>query len=84
MKANHVFFLLNLLHILLLDVAAWLTLWVFGTSLVPFLLCAVLLSTVQVRALGSSRAQPCSASLGKGSSLCASEGQGAQPCDQSS
>lgn len=52
MKANHVFFLLHLLHILLLDVAAWLTLWVFGTSLVPFLLCAVLLSTVQVRALG--------------------------------
>lgn len=50
MKTNPVFFLLYLLHILLLDVAAWLTLWVFGTSLVPFLLCAVLLSTVQVRA----------------------------------
>ncbi|XP_064432399.1 acyl-CoA (8-3)-desaturase isoform X3 [Mirounga angustirostris] len=50
MKANHVFFLLYLLHILLLDVAAWLTLWVFGTSLVPFLLCAVLLGTVQAQA----------------------------------
>lgn len=49
MKANHGFFLLYLLHILLLDVAAWLTLWVFGTSFVPFLLCAVLLSTAQVR-----------------------------------
>ncbi|XP_025771117.1 fatty acid desaturase 1-like [Puma concolor] len=50
MKANHVFFLLYLLHILLLDVAAWLTLWVFGTSFVPFLLCAVLLSTAQAQA----------------------------------
>lgn len=65
MKANHVFFLLYLLHILLLDVAAWLTLWVFGTSFVPFLVCAVLLSAVQVRALVLSRAQPCSAFLGK-------------------
>lgn len=50
MKANHLFFLVYLLHILLLDVAAWLTLWIFGTSLVPFTLCAVLLSTVQVSA----------------------------------
>ncbi|XP_045711290.1 acyl-CoA (8-3)-desaturase isoform X4 [Phyllostomus hastatus] len=50
MKANHGFFLLYLLHILLLDVAAWLTLWVFGTSFVPFVLCAVLLSTVQAQA----------------------------------
>lgn len=51
MKANHLFFLFYLLHILLLDVAAWLTLWIFGTSLVPFTLCAVLLSTVQVSTL---------------------------------
>nr|KAF6437563.1 fatty acid desaturase 1 [Molossus molossus] len=50
MKANHVFFLLYLLHILLLDVAAWLTLLVFGTSFMPFLLCAVLLSAVQAQA----------------------------------
>lgn len=50
MKANHLFFLAYLLHILLLDVAAWLTLWLFGTSLVPFSLCALLLSMVQVRA----------------------------------
>lgn len=50
MKANHLFFLFYLVHILLLDVAAWLTLWIFGTSLVPFSLCAVLLSTVQVSA----------------------------------
>uniref|UniRef100_A0A2R8MZQ6 Acyl-CoA (8-3)-desaturase n=1 Tax=Callithrix jacchus TaxID=9483 RepID=A0A2R8MZQ6_CALJA len=50
MKANHVFFLLCLLHILLLDGAAWLTLWVFGTSFLPLLLCAVLLSAVQAQA----------------------------------
>ncbi|XP_036716346.1 acyl-CoA (8-3)-desaturase isoform X2 [Balaenoptera ricei] len=47
MKANPVFFLLHLLHILLLDAAAWLTLWLCGTSFLPLLLCAVLLSTVQ-------------------------------------
>lgn len=69
MKANHVFFLLYLLHILLLDGAAWLTLWIFGTSFLPFLLCAVLLSAAQVRAFGLSRAQQCSVSLGKAPSV---------------
>ena len=64
MKANPVFFLLCLLHILLLDVAAWLTLWLFGTSFVPFLRCSVLLSIVQVRALGLLRAQPHPAPVG--------------------
>lgn len=49
--ASHVFFLLR-------DVAAWLTLWIFGTSFVPFLLCAVLLGAVQAQA-GS-----CSTTLG--------------------
>lgn len=43
---------------LLWDIAAWLTLWVFGTSFVPFLLCAVLLGAVQAQA-GS-----CSTTLG--------------------
>lgn len=65
MKSNPLFFLLYLLHILLLDVAAWLTLWVFGTSFVTFLLCAVLLSVVQVRAFDLSRARPFLASWGK-------------------
>lgn len=46
-KANPVFFLLFLLRFLLLDVAAWDTLWVWGTSSMPFFLCAVLLSAVQ-------------------------------------
>ncbi|EPQ11433.1 Fatty acid desaturase 1 [Myotis brandtii] len=50
MKANRAFFLLHLLHILLLDAAAWLTLRAFGTSFVPFVLCAVLLSAVQAQA----------------------------------
>ncbi|XP_041516811.1 acyl-CoA (8-3)-desaturase isoform X1 [Microtus oregoni] len=50
LKANRLFFLLTLLHILLLDVAAWLILWIFGTSLVPFFLCAVLLGTAQAQA----------------------------------
>ena len=63
MKANPVFFLLYLLHILLLDIAAWLTLWLFGTSLVPFLLCSVLLSIVQVRALPHPASVGCRAGL---------------------
>ncbi|XP_033612671.1 acyl-CoA (8-3)-desaturase isoform X2 [Fukomys damarensis] len=50
MRTNPLFFLLCLLHILLLEVAAWLTLRVLGTSLVPFLLCAVLLSVAQAQA----------------------------------
>lgn len=49
--ASHVFFLLR-------DVAAWLTLWIFGISFMPFLLCAVLLGAVQAQA-GS-----CSTTLG--------------------
>lgn len=74
MKPNHVFFLMHLLHILLLDVTAWLILWLFGTSFVPFVLCAVLLSTVQVRALGLLRAPLGSASM-EDSSLYPSGGQ---------
>lgn len=48
LQPNHVFFILCLCHILVLDVAAWLIIWYFGASLVPFLLSAVLLGTVQV------------------------------------
>lgn len=50
MKTQPSFFVLYLLHIVLLDVAAWLTLWLFGTSFVPYVICALLLSAVQVRA----------------------------------
>ncbi|KAG8125551.1 putative Fatty acid desaturase 1 protein [Naja naja] len=50
LNSNHLFFLLSLLHILLLDVSAWLNVWYFGTSLVPFLITALLLGTVQAQA----------------------------------
>lgn len=48
LQPNHVFFILCLCHILVLDVAAWLIIWYYGASLVPFLFSAVLLGTVQV------------------------------------
>lgn len=50
MKPSQPFFLCALLHIVLLDVLAWLTLWHFGTSAVPFLVTALLLGTVQAQA----------------------------------
>lgn len=48
LNPNRTFFILYLCHILVLDVAAWLTIWYFGASTVPFLFSAVLLGTVQV------------------------------------
>ncbi|OXB59710.1 hypothetical protein ASZ78_012631 [Callipepla squamata] len=50
LKPNCTFFLLYLCHILVLDVAAWLTIWYFGSSTVPFLFSALLLGTVQAQA----------------------------------
>ncbi|XP_043923380.1 acyl-CoA (8-3)-desaturase [Protopterus annectens] len=50
MKPNRVFFFGMLFHILLVDVAAWLIMWYFGTSLLPFLTTTVLLCTVQAQA----------------------------------
>ncbi|EMP32025.1 Fatty acid desaturase 1 [Chelonia mydas] len=50
LNPNHLFFFLLLLHILLLDAAAWLTIWYFGSSLLPFLFSALLLGTVQAQA----------------------------------
>ncbi|KAF7245541.1 Acyl-CoA (8-3)-desaturase [Varanus komodoensis] len=50
LNPNHLFFFLYLLHILLLDVAAWLNLWYFGSSLLPFLFSGLLLGTVQAQA----------------------------------
>ncbi|POI29597.1 hypothetical protein CIB84_006651, partial [Bambusicola thoracicus] len=50
LKPNRTFFLLYLCHILVLDVAAWLTIWYFGSSTVPFLFSALLLGTVQAQA----------------------------------
>ncbi|KYO41646.1 hypothetical protein Y1Q_0006393 [Alligator mississippiensis] len=50
LKTNHLFFFLLFLHILLLDVASWFVLWYFGTSLVPFLISAVLMTIAQSQA----------------------------------
>ncbi|KAM6075290.1 acyl-CoA (8-3)-desaturase-like isoform 1-T1 [Chlamydotis macqueenii] len=50
LKPNRIFFILYLCHILVLDIAAWLTIWYFGASTVPFLFSAVLLGTVQAQA----------------------------------
>uniref|UniRef100_A0A8C4XSZ0 Cytochrome b5 heme-binding domain-containing protein n=1 Tax=Falco tinnunculus TaxID=100819 RepID=A0A8C4XSZ0_FALTI len=50
LNPNRTFFILHLCHILVLDVAAWLTIWYFGASTVPFLFSAVLLGTVQAQA----------------------------------
>ncbi|XP_035251599.1 acyl-CoA (8-3)-desaturase-like [Anguilla anguilla] len=44
------FFAGMLLHILALDVAAWLILWLWGPSWVPFIVTAILLGTVQAQA----------------------------------
>ncbi|KAI1895925.1 hypothetical protein AGOR_G00111790 [Albula goreensis] len=44
------FFVGALLHILALDLAAWLTLWLFGSGWGPFLISALLLATVQAQA----------------------------------
>lgn len=48
LKPNKLFFFLHLAHILLLDTAAWLVLFYFGTSLMPFIVSLVMLSTSQV------------------------------------
>ncbi|XP_053924238.1 acyl-CoA (8-3)-desaturase [Cuculus canorus] len=50
LNPNRAFFILYLCHILMLDVAAWLTIWYFGASTLSFLLSAVLLGTVQAQA----------------------------------
>nr|XP_020662602.1 fatty acid desaturase 1-like [Pogona vitticeps] len=47
MKPNVFFFLALLCHILVLDIASWLILIYFGTSLLPFLLSLILLTTAQ-------------------------------------
>ncbi|XP_072322468.1 acyl-CoA (8-3)-desaturase-like isoform X3 [Scyliorhinus torazame] len=49
LKPNKLFFAGLLVHLLLLDAAAWLTLWYFGTSLVPFLISTALLAIVQAQ-----------------------------------
>ncbi|KAG8563765.1 hypothetical protein GDO81_016195 [Engystomops pustulosus] len=50
LKPNKLFFFAVLVHILLIDVLAWLNLYYFGPSLIPFLITALLLGTVQAQA----------------------------------
>ncbi|KAH1171041.1 hypothetical protein KIL84_006659 [Mauremys mutica] len=45
LNLNGLFFFLIFLQILLLEAASWITLWYFGTSLLPFLISVVLLTT---------------------------------------
>ncbi|XP_039390763.1 acyl-CoA (8-3)-desaturase-like isoform X2 [Mauremys reevesii] len=45
LNPNGLFFFLIFLQILLLEAASWITLWYFGTSLLPFLISVVLLTT---------------------------------------
>ncbi|XP_066475869.1 acyl-CoA (8-3)-desaturase-like [Tiliqua scincoides] len=47
LKPNSLFFFLIFLHIVLLDVAAWLTIWYFGTSVGPFFIGVLLFTTAQ-------------------------------------
>lgn len=48
LKPNQLFFFLHLAHILLLDTAAWLILFYFGTSLMPFIVSLLVLTISQV------------------------------------
>uniref|UniRef100_A0A674JII0 Fatty acid desaturase domain-containing protein n=1 Tax=Terrapene triunguis TaxID=2587831 RepID=A0A674JII0_9SAUR len=47
-KPSYLFFFLNFLQILILEAAGWFTLWYIGTSFMPFLTAALLLTTAQV------------------------------------
>ncbi|KAM6937415.1 acyl-CoA Delta-4 desaturase-like [Xenentodon cancila] len=49
-RTKPLFFCLHLGHILLLEALALLTVWLWGTSLIPTLLCAVMLTTAQAQA----------------------------------
>uniref|UniRef100_A0A8C2U378 Fatty acid desaturase 1-like n=1 Tax=Coturnix japonica TaxID=93934 RepID=A0A8C2U378_COTJA len=50
LEPNKLFFFLHLVHILLLDTAAWLILFYFGTSFVPFVVSLLVLTISQVQA----------------------------------
>ncbi|XP_063293827.1 acyl-CoA (8-3)-desaturase isoform X2 [Pelobates fuscus] len=50
LKPNKLFFFGVLIHIILLDVVAWATLYYGGTSLIPILICGLILGTVQAQA----------------------------------
>ncbi|KAH0621059.1 hypothetical protein JD844_022073 [Phrynosoma platyrhinos] len=47
LKSNYSFFIFMFLHAFLLDIAAWLTIWYFGKSWVPFLTAVALFTIAQ-------------------------------------
>ncbi|XP_053128189.1 acyl-CoA (8-3)-desaturase-like isoform X3 [Hemicordylus capensis] len=49
LKPSNLFFVLIFLHIVLLDIAAWWTIWYFGASLVPFFVGVGLFTTAQAQ-----------------------------------
>ncbi|KAJ3597057.1 hypothetical protein NHX12_003457 [Muraenolepis orangiensis] len=49
-QAKPLFFCLHLGHILLLEVMAWMTLWLWGTSWTSTLLCSIILTIAQAQA----------------------------------
>ncbi|XP_048341074.1 acyl-CoA (8-3)-desaturase-like [Sphaerodactylus townsendi] len=49
LKPNYYFFMFMFLHTVLLDIGAWLTIWYFGKSWIPFLVGAALFAISQVQ-----------------------------------
>ncbi|XP_048341073.1 acyl-CoA (8-3)-desaturase-like isoform X2 [Sphaerodactylus townsendi] len=49
MNSNYLFFGLMFLHIILLDIAAWMIIYYFGTSWVPFIFSTLTFATAQVQ-----------------------------------
>ncbi|XP_048162702.1 acyl-CoA (8-3)-desaturase-like [Corvus hawaiiensis] len=49
LRPDYFFFFLIFLHLLVLDAAAWLVVWYFGTSLMPFLAGMVFFTTAQIQ-----------------------------------
>ncbi|XP_062973096.1 acyl-CoA (8-3)-desaturase-like [Elgaria multicarinata webbii] len=49
LKPRHSFFVFIFLHAFLLDIAAWLTIWYFGKSWVPFLIGIAMFTTAQIQ-----------------------------------
>ncbi|KAJ6651726.1 hypothetical protein lerEdw1_020676, partial [Lerista edwardsae] len=51
LKPSHLFFFFLFLHAFLLDIGAWVVIWYFGKSWVPFLIAMAMFTTAQVNDL---------------------------------
>nr|XP_061812728.1 acyl-CoA Delta-4 desaturase-like [Nerophis lumbriciformis] len=49
-RAHPLFFMAHLIHIVLLEVLAWLLVWFWGTNWISTIVCAVLMATAQIQA----------------------------------